>query len=78
MGKHYDKSFKINAAKQVVNENRKIVDVAKELDLVPQTLHKWVNAYKENRENAFVGSGNNRITQKILSEKEKYIRDLEE
>lgn len=76
--KHYDKSYKSDAAKKVVDDNKKIVDVAKDLNLVPQTLHKWVQAYKEDRENAFVGSGNRRIKNKVKSEKDKYIRNLEE
>jgi transposase len=54
----YDKNFKFHAVKLVVENGRKVAEVARELDLVHQTLHKWVAKYKEDRENSFVGSGN--------------------
>ena len=42
MAKRYDKEFKVYAVKLVVKDGRKATEVARELDLVPQTLHKWV------------------------------------
>ncbi|MFD1385954.1 transposase [Oceanobacillus oncorhynchi subsp. oncorhynchi] len=30
-----------------MEDGRKATEVARELDLVPQTLHKWVARYKE-------------------------------
>ncbi|ASN05388.1 hypothetical protein CFK40_10375 [Virgibacillus necropolis] len=55
MGERYDKEFKLYAVKMVVEDGRKVAEVARELDIVHQTLHKWVNKYKED---SFVGSGN--------------------
>lgn len=46
-GKRYDKDFKTYAVKMVVEDGRKVAEVARELDLVHQTLHKWVDKYKE-------------------------------
>lgn len=71
--KRYDKEFKLYAVMMVVEDGRKVAEVARQLDLVHQTLHKWVEKYKEEQEDAFVGSGN-----KEELEKDKRIRDLEE
>lgn len=47
MAKRYDKEFKVYAVKLVAEDERKAVEVARGLDLVPQTLQKWVTKYKE-------------------------------
>lgn len=77
-GKRYDKEFKTYAVKMVVEDDRKIAEVARELDLVHQTLHKWVDKYKEEQEDAFVGSGNLSPMGQAEFGKDKRIRDLEE
>lgn len=78
MTKRYDKEFKLYAVKMIVEDGRKVAEVARELDLVPQTLHKWVGKYKEEQEDSFVGSGNLSSSNKAEYEKDKQIRDLEE
>lgn len=78
MVKRYDKEFKVYAVKLVVEDGRKATEVARELDLVPQTLHKWVARYKEEQEDSFVGSGNRSPKDQVEYEKDKRIRDLEE
>lgn len=42
----YSPEFKNEAAKMVVESSRAIADVARELDVVEQTLGNWVNAYR--------------------------------
>jgi len=76
--KRYDKDFKLYAVKLVVEDGRKVAEVARELDLVHQTLHKWVAKYKEDQGDNFVGSGNLSPDDKAEYEKDKRIRDLEE
>lgn len=61
-----------------MEDGRKATEVARELDLVPQTLHKWVARYKEEQEDSFVGSGNRSPKDQVEYEKDKRIRDLEE
>nr|WP_010529331.1 transposase [Lentibacillus jeotgali] len=77
-GKRYDKEFKMYAVKMVTEDGRKVAEVARELDIVHQTLHKWVAKYEEEQEDAFVGSGNLPAKDKVEYEKDKRIRDLEE
>ena len=78
MTKRYDKEFKLYAVKMVVDDGRKVAEVARELDLVHQNLHKWVIKYKEDQKDSFVGSGNLSPKDKAQYEKDKRIRDLEE
>lgn len=78
MAKHYDNEFKLYAVKLVVEDGRKVAEVARELDLVHQTLHKWIGKYKEDQTDSFVGSGNMRTHDKAEYQKDKRIRDLEE
>ncbi|WP_243120817.1 IS3 family transposase [Pelotomaculum sp. FP] len=56
--KRYDKHFKEEAVRLVVELGRSVATVAKELGIHENTLHKWVSQYKEHKENAFPGSGN--------------------
>lgn len=78
MAEQYDREFKLYAVKLVVEDGRKVAEVARELDLVHQTLHRWVAAYREDQEESFVGSGNLSSADKEEYEKDKRIRDLEE
>lgn len=59
----------------MVEDGRK---VARELDLVHQTLHKWIAKYKKDQEDSFVGSGNLSQNDKAEYKKDKQIRDLQE
>lgn len=78
MAKRYDKEFKLHAVKQVIEAGKPAVQVARELDIANQTLCKWVQKYKEDQNEPFVGSGNLRSEDKALKELEKQLRDLKE
>jgi len=70
MSKGYDKDFKLYAVKMVVKDGKLVDELARELVLVHQTLHKWVGKYKEDQGDSFVGSGN-----LIPSDKEEYEKN---
>nr|WP_128894088.1 transposase [Longirhabdus pacifica] len=55
--KSHDKDFKIEAVRMVEN-GRKVAEVARELELADQTLHNSVQKYRKEPKSAFVGSGN--------------------
>ena len=78
MAKRYDKEFKLHAVKQVIESNKPAAQVARELDLSNQTLCKWVQKYKEDQAEPFVGSGNLRTEDKAMRDLEKQLRDLKE
>lgn len=46
MGKRFSPEFRANAVNEVIANSRPIVDVARELGLVPQTLGNWVTEYR--------------------------------
>ena len=78
MAKRYDKEFKLHAVKQVIEAGKPVAQVARELDIANQTLYKWVQKYKEDQNDLFVGSGNLRSEDKEMKEFEKQLRDLKE
>lgn len=78
MAKRYDKEFKLHAVKQVIEAGKPAAQVSRELDIASQTLSKWIQKYKEDQTEPFVGSGNLRTEDKSLKDLEKQIRDLKE
>jgi len=58
MGTRYSKEFKIAAVKRVDKTGRSVAAVAAELGINENTLHGWRKKYREDPQNAFVGSGN--------------------
>lgn len=78
MGKHFDKDFKLQAARLVVEEGRKPSEVAESLNIMPKTLRGWVDKYKEAQEAGFIGSGNLKPEAQAVKDLEKKIKDLEE
>ncbi|WP_259458015.1 IS3 family transposase [Salipaludibacillus neizhouensis] len=78
MRKTYDKKFKVQAVRMVKEDEKRIAEVARELDLAEQTLHNWIKKYEIGNEAAFVGSGNVSAEDKAERDFKKRIRDLEE
>ena len=76
--KRYDKEFKHQTVQYVLEQGKAVAQVARELDLSENTLHRWVSEYKRDEEQAFVGSGNLKPEDKAMMDLQKRIRDLEE
>ncbi len=74
----YSIDFKIQAEKRVVEDGVSSAQVSRELDINVNTLREWVQRYREDTEEPFVGSGNQRKEEKHIKELEKRVRDLEE
>ncbi|WMJ81464.1 transposase [Clostridium sp. MB40-C1] len=76
--KKYSKDFKIGAINQVLQENKNISKVAKELGIIPTMLSRWIYEYKDNGEAAFTGN-ENKITNKEfqLEIMKKKLKELE-
>ena len=80
MKKHHPHEYKEYVAKLVVNERRKISDLAYELEVSHSTIARWVAAYKEK---VLADNGSQKyITPKELkkleSDYERKIKALEE
>lgn len=53
----FDKEFKINTAKLIINKEKKISELARDLKINENTLHNWKNQYLQDTGDAFPGKG---------------------
>ena len=58
MEKKFDKDFKIETVKLVLDSKRPVAAVAREVGIHENTLYNWVKLFREYQEDAFPGSGN--------------------
>ena len=68
--KSYSKEFKINAVKMVIEEGRRASEVARELNISPNSIFIWKRQYLNDQQESFPGKGN-------LTSKDEKIRQLE-
>lgn len=73
----YDQTFRMEAVSLVNTSNKSIAAVARELDIPPQTLTRWVSMYGNESSDAFVGSVNLSSEKQEERDLQKQIRDLE-
>jgi transposase len=45
--KKYSQEFKDSTVQLIINNNKNVKEIAKDLDLNPKTLYAWVTAYKK-------------------------------
>lgn len=76
--KRFDKHFKEEAIRLVLEQKRPASAVAKELGIHVHTLYKWTGQFKQHKENAFPGSGHLRPDDAELKRLKKMVADLEE
>jgi transposase len=55
--KKYDKAFKMEASRLVIEEGHKVSEVERNLDISRGTLARWVREQKDDPEDAFPGKG---------------------
>ncbi len=79
MKRQYDKEFKMDAAKLVVETGKTAAQVARDLGIAEQTLHNWIKKYKEDNDGgSFIGSGHSTPEKAAMLDLQKKLRDLEE
>jgi transposase len=76
--KQYDKEFKIQTVQMIREQGKSVAQVARELGINKNTLHRWMDEYALDRNQAFPGSGHQRPEDQAFRELQKRIRDLEE
>lgn len=69
--KHYSKEFKEQAV-QLIQDGRKVPQLAKELGVTSASLYRWQREYENYGKNSFPGNG-----QAKLTDQERRIRELE-
>ena len=53
----FDKEFKISIAKLIINKEKKVAELARDLKVNENTLHNWKNHYLRDTGDAFPGKG---------------------
>lgn len=74
----FDKEYKIMAVNRVKESGKAVAEVARELDLSPNTLHGWISKFGKHGDKAFPGSGHLYETDEELRKLRKEIMDLKE
>lgn len=55
--RRFTREFKIETVRLLTGSDQPVARVARDLDIHPNTLHKWILQYGENPEEAFPGKG---------------------
>jgi len=55
--RRFSREFKIEAVRQVVETDRPVAQVARELDISASVLRRWKQQFEEDRSEAFPGNG---------------------
>ena len=56
--KRYSRDFKIETVRLVTGSDHSVAEVARDLEIHPNTLYKWIHQYGENPKEVFPGKGN--------------------
>jgi transposase len=76
--RHYEKEFKVQTVKYILDGQKPVAQVARELEISDNTLYGWIKQYKQNSSQAFVGRGHLKPDDQAAREIQKRLRDLEE
>ena len=76
--RRYDRSFKVEAVRLVTDERRKVTEVARELGINPNQLHRWKRKLVEEGELAFPGKGHLLPDQEELRRLHRQLADVTE
>lgn len=55
--KRYDKEFKLGAVKLVLEEGKTVAEVVESLGVSEPSLRQWIKQYRQDKDEAFPGSG---------------------
>lgn len=74
----YDKEFKRESVRLVLQGSRKAKTVAEDLGINPNVLYKWIRKYKEDPENSFPGKGKLKPEDERIRQLERELSDVKE
>jgi transposase len=55
--RRYTREFKIETVRLITDSDQTVPEVARDLEIHPNTLYKWIHQYGENPKEAFPGKG---------------------
>ena len=74
----FDKEFKLQAVKMVMDEEIPVVEVAKKLEVNQVQIHKWKQEYEAAGKEAFPGKGYQSSAEEEIRRLKKKLADAEE
>lgn len=77
-GGKYNKEFKTDTVKLVVEKGRSVPSLSKDLGVSEKTIYAWVAAYRKDLNNAFPGSGKLKPIDEEMRQMKRRMADLEE
>jgi len=74
----YDREFKLEAVRLVIEDGRSVAEVARNLGVHENLLHKWKRDYLEDNKNAFPGKGHLKPADEELRRLKRKLADVTE
>lgn len=74
----FDKEFKINTAKLIINKTKKIAELSRELNISENTLHSWKAKYIKDAEDSFPGKGHQTPIEAEMSQLKRELKVVTE
>jgi len=76
--RRYDRAFKVEAVRLVTDQRRKVTEVARNLGINPNQLHRWKRQLAEEGQSAFPGKGRLTPEQEELRRLRRDLADVTE
>jgi len=76
--RNFDRAFKVEAVRLITEEKRKVAEVARELDIDANLLHRWKGELSEGNNVAFPGKGHQSPEQEELRRLRRELADVKE
>lgn len=76
--RRFDREFKVQAVKMVLEEGLPVVEVAKRLNVNQTQVHNWKQEYLTTGDEAFPGKGQQRSEENEIKRLKKKLADAEE
>jgi len=74
----FDKEFKQEVARLVTEGGRRVSEVARDLDIHQNVIHRWKREYLEDIEDAFPGKGHMKSEEEEMRRLKKRLTDVME
>ncbi len=74
----FDREFKEDAIRLILDGGRSVRDVARDLGIYENMLHRWKQEYLQDTEHSFPGKGHMKPHEEELFKLKRRIADLEE
>ena len=76
--RNFDRAFKVEAVRLITEERGKVAEVARELDIQANLLHRWKRELSEDGNGSFPGKGHQTSEQEELRRLHRELADVKE